>query len=105
MSVIKATDIDFQNRLKEQEKVIVKYYADWCGPCKLIAPKFKRFSDDERFKSISFLEVNAEKNPTARKLAGVDSLPFFAIFRNGEFVDGVSASNEEYVLSLLEKLN
>lgn len=105
MSVLVSTDSDFQDNLKNHDKVIVKYYADWCGSCKLIAPKYKRLSDDERFKGVTFLDVNAEKNIDARKLANVDSLPFFAAFKNGELVDAGSASKEEYILGLLDKLN
>lgn len=105
MAVEIVTDENFDEVLKNQEKVIVKYYADWCGSCKLFSPKFKRLSNDDRFSGITFLDVNAEKNAVSRKAAGVTSLPFFAIFRNGELVESVSTSKEEAVVALLEKLN
>ncbi|MDX2000992.1 MAG: thioredoxin family protein [Chitinophagales bacterium] len=105
MSVIATTDSDFKTALESNAKVIVKYYADWCGSCKLFAPKYKRLSDDERFQGITFLAINAEKNPDARKLAGVDTLPYFAVFKSGELVAGGSASKEDYVVGLLQKLN
>lgn len=105
MAVLSADDSNFANQLKENEKVIVKYYADWCGSCRLFAPKFRRLSDDERFTGVTFLDVNAEKSPEARKAAGVDNLPFIAVFKNGELVEGSSTSKEDYVVGLLEKLN
>lgn len=105
MAVELADDSTFAAQLKDNDKVIVKYYADWCGSCRLFSPKFKRLSNDERFEGISFLDVNAEKSPEARKAAGVDNLPFIAVFRNGELVEGSSTSKEEYVLGMLEKLN
>ena len=105
MGVLTATDADFQSLLKDNEKVIVKYYADWCGSCRLFSPKFKRMSDDERFSGVAFLEVNAEKSPNARKLAGVDNLPFIAVFKKGELVEGTCTSKEEYVTGMIEKLN
>jgi thiol-disulfide isomerase/thioredoxin len=104
MAVIVSTDNDFNQHLSNNEKVIVKYYADWCGTCKLFAPKFRRLSDDERFKGIVFLDVNAEENEQARKLAGVDNLPFFATFKNGQLVDASATSKEEAVVAMLEKL-
>jgi thioredoxin 1 len=104
MSVKISDDTNFNQELSSNEKVVVKYYADWCGSCKLFAPKYKRLSDDERFKGIAFLDVNAEKNPEARKTAAVDTLPFFAIFKNGELIDKVSTSKEDVFVSLLEKL-
>jgi thioredoxin 1 len=104
MAVIKATDTDFNDVLSSNDKVVVKYYADWCGSCRLFSPKFKRMSDDEKFTNIAFVDVNAETSPEARKLAEVTNLPFFAIFKNGQLVDSVAASKEEAVLSLIHKL-
>ncbi|RSK48024.1 thioredoxin family protein [Hymenobacter rigui] len=103
MSVTKATDADFQQLLQENEKVVVKYYADWCGNCRLFSPKFKRLA--EQNEGMTFLDVNAETSPEARKLASVTNLPFFAVFRNGELVDTVAASKEEAVASLISRLN
>lgn len=105
MSVHNITDSDFKESLSGKEKVMVKYYADWCGSCKLIAPKYRRLSEDERFKGIDFMEVNAEVNENARKVAGVDNLPFFAVFKNGEIVEGTATSKVEKVEELLNKLN
>ena len=102
--IIDCTDQDFQEQLNNHPKAIVKFYADWCGSCKLFSPKFKRLNNDERFTEIGFLNVNAEENPEARKIAEVDSLPFFAIFKDGKLVEGSATSKEEYVISMLEKL-
>lgn len=104
MAVNVATDADFNETLKSHNKVIVKYYADWCGSCKLFAPKFKRLSNDERFAGIEFLEVDAENSPEARKAAGVDNLPFIAIFKDGALVEGHPTSKEEFVVGMLDKL-
>jgi thioredoxin 1 len=105
MAITILTDGDFKSNLAQHEKIIVKYYADWCGSCKLFAPKFKRLSGDERFKDIGFAEVNAEENPEARKAAGVDNLPFFATFKNGQLLKGESTSKEEFVVGMLDELN
>lgn len=104
MAVEQINDAEFTQRLQENNKVVVKYYADWCGSCRLFSPKFKRLSGDERFQEITFLDVNAEKSPDARKLAGVSSLPYFAVFRNGELIEGVCTSKEEVVTELIQKL-
>lgn len=104
MSVTKATDADFESALRSKPLTIVKYYADWCGSCKLIAPKFRRLSDDERFGNVAFLEVNAEENEAARKKAGVNNLPFFATFRDGDLAEGAATSLEEAIVRMLEKI-
>lgn len=105
MSVINVSDSEFTTSLEGSEKVMVKYYADWCGSCKLIAPKYRRLSEDERFAGVKFLEVNAENNENARKIAGVDNLPFFAVFKDGKIVEGTATSKVEKVEELLNKLN
>ena len=104
MPVIKTTDADFAAALTAGPLSIVKYYADWCGSCKLISPKFRRLSEDERFSGVQFLEVNAEENPDARHRAGVNNLPYFATFRSGELAEGQATSKEESITELLENL-
>ena len=104
MAVVNVTDADFKQVLADHPNVIVKYYADWCGSCKLFAPKFKRLSNDENNAVVAFLEVDAENNPEARKLAGVDNLPFVATFKNGVLVKGEATSKEEFVVSMIDAL-
>ena len=104
MAVQVANDSNFQDVLNTNANVIVKYYADWCGSCKLFAPKFRRLSDNEANAHVLFLDVNAEESPEARKLAGVDNLPFFAVFKNGKLLEGQSTSKEENVNALIERL-
>ncbi len=104
MAVTLITDEKFREQISLNNKVVVKYYADWCGSCKLFAPKFKRLSNDPQFEDIAFLDVNAEQNPEARKAAGVTNLPYFAIFKDGELVDTVASNKEEAVVELIKKL-
>lgn len=105
MAVTVLNDSNFNEILANNEKTIVKYFAGWCGSCRLFAPKYKRLSDDERFANINFVDVNAEENPEARKLAGVTNLPYFAVFEGDKLVGSVASSKEDAVLELLAKLN
>lgn len=105
MSVLSSTDGDFVDHLKQNSKVVVKYQADWCGNCRLFAPKYKRVSNEEENQDVLFLEVDAENNPEARKMAGVNSLPFLAVFKDGDLLAGGPGSKEDYLRGLLEKMN
>ena len=104
MSVQVSTDNDFQEVINSNDKVVVKYYANWCGSCKLFAPKYKRLANEERFAGVTFLDVNAEESPEARKAAGVNSLPFFAVFKDGKLLEGAATSLEPKVVEMIESL-
>lgn len=105
MAVTSVNDNNFNELITSNQKVVVKYHADWCGSCRLFAPKYKRMSEDERFRDIVFLDINAEENPGARELAGVNNLPFFATFKDGKLVAGDCTAKEETVLRMIESLN
>lgn len=104
MAVQVVNDSEFKEVLANNSKVVVKYQADWCGNCKLFAPKYKRVSNEEANADMVFLDVNAEQNPEARKLAGVDNLPFLAVFKDGQLVEGSASNKEDYLRSLMAKL-
>ncbi len=103
MAVLDVSDAEF-SEIINKEKVIVKYYASWCGVCKMFAPKYKRLSNDPQYSDVTFLEVLAEKNPKARIAAGVVSLPFIATFEKGKLLETVSSNKEEETVTLLENL-
>lgn len=104
MSVLKVNDVEFAEMISGKEKVVVKFYADWCGSCRLISPKFNRMSEEEKNQDILFLDVNAEENPEARKLAGVSNLPFFAVFKNGTLVQADFTAKPESVESMIDSI-
>ena len=104
MAVEVLDDSTFKEALKNGNKTIVKYYAGWCGNCRLFAPKFKRLSNDERFRGIQFIDIDAEKNPEARKLGGVNNLPYFATFNGDQLQEGAATSKEDKVVEMIEKL-
>lgn len=90
------------NLVKESDKVVVQYGATWCGNCRIMKPKFKKLASENT--DVEFYYVDAEKLPESRKLAKVDNLPTFAIFKNGELVDQVQTNKAESLNELLSKL-
>lgn len=72
---------NLQEVLESNQKVMVQYGANWCGNCKIMLPKFKKFARE--IEGIEFVYVDAEKFPESRKLANVNNLPTFAYFEKG----------------------
>jgi thioredoxin 1 len=84
--------------------VIIDYSTTWCGPCKVIAPKFEEFS--EKYPDAVFLKVIGDASPEASKLMkreGVRSVPSFHYFMSGEKVDVVNGANAEAIEAAITK--
>ena len=104
MSVQKSNDSEYKDLISNNGKVAIKFYADWCGSCKLISPKYRRLSEAEENQDVLFLDVNAEENPEIRKWAGVNNLPFFAMVNGGEILTADFTSKIENVEKMLNQL-
>lgn len=91
-----------QDVVAQNEKVVVQYGASWCGNCRIMKPKFKKLASENE--DIPFYYVDAEKLPESRKLAKVDNLPTFAIFKNGELVNQVQTNQAEGLNNLFNEL-
>ena len=64
--------------------VIVDFYADWCGPCKIVAPIFKKLAED--ITTVNFVKVDTDVHDEMADKYGIQGLPLFALFIKGEVV-------------------
>lgn len=96
------TEDNLAAKVNEGGTVIVQYSAGWCGNCRMIKPKFKRFASEHE--STSFLMVDAEKFPNSRALADVSNLPTFAAFKNGKFVKQIQTNKAENLKELIDEI-
>jgi thiol-disulfide isomerase/thioredoxin len=101
MATHELNDANAAELFAQYPKAVVKFYADWCGMCRLMTPKFKKLSNEERFEGIGFLDLNAEENAELRATANANNLPFFAWYENGQFVGGVATSKIQSVEKLI----
>lgn len=80
----KFTDADFETEvLKSELPVLVDFYADWCGPCKMMAPLVKELAERYNGK-IKIGKINVDENPETSAKYRVMSIPTFLFFQNGE---------------------
>ncbi|WP_224483087.1 thioredoxin family protein [Robertkochia aurantiaca] len=85
----------------ENDTVFVQYSAGWCGNCRIMKPKFKKFSTEHE--NAVFAIVDAEKFPESRKMAKVDNLPTFAAFKGGEVVNQVQTNKTDVLKSFIDE--
>ena len=88
--------------VENNELVFVQYSAGWCGNCRIMKPKFKKFATEHE--GAKFIIIDAEKNPASRKLAKVDNLPTFAAFRNGEVVNQTQTNKADVLKSFIDEV-
>jgi thioredoxin 1 len=84
MAVGKVTDASFDSDvLKATGPVVVDFWAEWCGPCRMIAPALEEISVSLGEK-VKIVKLNVDENPAVAAKYGIMSIPTLMIFKNGE---------------------
>lgn len=84
MSVQKITSENFEEEvLKENKPVLIDFYADWCGPCKMMSPIIDEIAE-ERQEEIKVGKINVDQNQDLAMKYNVMSIPTLVIIKNGE---------------------
>jgi thioredoxin 1 len=84
MAIKTVTDSSFQQDvLAASRPVLVDFWAEWCGPCRMIAPALEELSD-ELGERVTIAKLNIDENPDAPTRYGVRGIPTMILFKNGE---------------------
>ena len=87
MATVKVDSSNFQSEvLNSVEPVVVDFWAEWCGPCKMIAPALEEISTELTGK-VKVAKLNIDENPELAAQYGVRSIPTLAIFKGGQVAD------------------
>jgi thioredoxin 1 len=83
----KVTDASFEDDvIKSTEPVVVDFWAEWCGPCRMIAPALEEIAAEMKGK-VKIAKLNVDENPEVASKYGVRSIPTLMVFKDGKQVD------------------
>jgi thioredoxin 1 len=86
MATVKVTDSSFDADVLQADKpVVVDFWAEWCGPCRMIAPALEEISQ-ELDGRVTIAKINIDEEPETAMKFGIRSIPTMMIFRDGEVV-------------------
>lgn len=101
MSVIKINKENFTSEVIDSEKpVILDFYADWCGPCRMVGPIISEIANERN--DIKVGKVNVDEQPALAAQFGVMSIPMLVIIKDGKVVNSsVGAKPKDEILAML----
>ena len=82
MDIIRIKEEEFEEKvLKNSKKVLVDFYADWCGPCRMLSPIIEEIAKEND--EYEFVKVNVDDCPDVSRKYGIMSIPTLIVFENG----------------------
>ncbi|POR31320.1 Thioredoxin-like protein 1, partial [Tolypocladium paradoxum] len=103
--VVISSKEQFNNILKSSTIVVADFFADWCGPCKAIAPIYETLSASlSRPGAVTFVKINSDNNTDLAEEYSVSSLPTFLLFRDGKVTQKVQGANPSELREVVQKL-
>ena len=95
--ILKLTDADFEEKVKLEPLILVDFWAEWCGPCRVIAPVLEELAGEYSGR-LAIGKVNVDENRQIASRFGIRSIPTLLFFRDGARVDQVIGAHPKGTL-------
>ncbi len=94
-----ANDNDFKQKVIEKKgTVLVDFFAEWCGPCQMLAPIIEEISQD-----LEVCKVDVDESPLTARMFNIQSIPTLLVFKNGELVNhNVGYMDKDEILNMVK---
>lgn len=102
MEILKINEDNFEKEVLESEKtVLIDFFADWCGPCKMLSPIIEQFAKENE--KVKVVKINVDELPNLAVKYGVRSIPTLVVIKNGEEVNrSVGLIDKSEILELVK---
>lgn len=101
--MINLNELNFKEEIKSKKIAIVDFWAEWCGPCRALAPIFEEASNE--LEEVKFCKVNIDENRELANEYHIRSIPCMIIFKEGKEVDRIiGLSPKEELVSTIKKI-
>ena len=102
MAIVEINNANFNSEVLESDKkVLVDFWAPWCGPCRMVSPIVDEIAGESD--NVKVCKINIDEQPQLASQYGVMSIPTLIVFENGDVADkAVGARNKSFILQMLE---
>lgn len=101
MSILHINQNNFDLVKNSDKPVLLDFYADWCGPCRMVAPLIEEIANENP--QVLVAKINVDEEPALAQQFGIVSIPTLIVMKNGEIVQQVAGARPKaQILSMLE---
>ena len=102
MSVVSFNKDDLENVKNSGKIILLDFYADWCGPCRMLSPVVDEFAEENPDFVVG--KINVDKEPELSEEFGVSSIPTLVVMKDGKILNkSVGAKSKQQILEMIEK--